>query len=116
MPPDLVVEAEHTHRDELKPALYAEEGVVELWEVASGPRERAPAIHDLQADGGPCTIATSRVLAGLRADHLSEAVAELRAMGGSMGFARILERDPAVANRLRRVAGMPEVPPPCDTA
>ena len=110
VPPDLVVEAEHTHRDELKPALYAEGGVLELWEVATGRRERDPVIRDLQADGGPRTIATW-VLAGLRADHLPEAVAELRAIGGYGRYMQFLVRDSAVAERLRRAAGMPEAPP-----
>ena len=107
VPPDLVVEAEHAHRAELKPALYAEAGVVELWEVATGRWERAPAIYDLQADGGPRIVATSRVLPGLRADCLPNAVAEVRALGGLVGVGRRLAHDPTVAERLRRAAGMP---------
>ena len=111
VPPDLVVEAEHTYGAELKPALYAGAGVPESWEVATGRRERNPTIHDLQADGDPRIVATSRVLPGLRADRLPDAVAEVRALGGYGGFMQSMLPYPAVAEHLRRAAGMSDKPP-----
>ena len=44
---------------------------------APGRPQARSVIHDLQAHGGPHVLATSRVLPGLRADRLPDAVAEL---------------------------------------
>ncbi len=75
-PPDLVVEVEVTRFDEDKPRRYAELGVPEIWRVY-GERESERfnvEILALQAEGGPIKLEESRVLPGLAALILPEAL------------------------------------------
>ena len=75
-PPDLVVEVEVTHFDENKPRRYAELGVPEMWRVY-GERESDRfnvEVLALQEVGGPKRLEESRVLPGLSAQILPEAL------------------------------------------
>ncbi|MCY3675337.1 MAG: Uma2 family endonuclease [Paracoccaceae bacterium] len=75
-PPDLVVEVEVTRFDEDKPRRYAELGVPEMWRVY-GERESDRfnvEILALQERGGPKAVEESRVLPGLPARILPEAL------------------------------------------
>lgn len=103
-PPDLVVEVEHTHYDPNKVNIYRAAGVKELWDLATGATGRSPKITDLQAEGGPTPIETSRILPSIRADSLADAVDALRAIGGLRGFIRRHASGEPVAERLLAVA------------
>ena len=104
-PPDLVVEVEHTHYDPAKADIYRAAGVKELWDLATGATGRSPQITDLQVDGGPQALEVSLVLPPIRADALSDALAELDALGGSVMFGVRMGRGEPVAERLLEVAG-----------
>ena len=110
IPRDLVIEVEHAHLERAKRSIYRDAGVAELWEVATvrAGRGRAPVIWDLQVPHTPCPIAASRVLPGVRAERLRDALDALRAMGGYGQFMLRVGRGEAVAERLARVAGIPE--------
>ena len=107
-PPDLVVEVEHTHYDPDKIEVYRAVGARELWELATAAAARAPQILDLQAPGGVRPIETSRILAGVRAEGLPEAVVELRAIGGLAEFATQMGRGKPVVRKLLAAAGVVE--------
>ena len=105
-PPDLVVEVEHTHYDSNKIEVYRAVGARELWELATAAAARAPRILDLQAPGGVRPIETSRILAGVRAEGLPDAVVELRTIGGALSFATQMGRGEPVVQRLLAAAGV----------
>ena len=105
-PRDLVVEVEHSHRDQHKRGIYRDAGVSELWELATRAAGRAPAIWDLLAPDAPVEMDQSRVLPGVRADALPAAMAELAAVGGLVGLVRGMARGEAVDRRLLTVAGV----------
>jgi len=69
-PPDLAVEVEYAHYDAAKVDVYRAVGVRELWELAAGEKRRTPRILDLQAPEGVRTLASSRLLPGVRASCL----------------------------------------------
>ncbi len=75
-PPDLVVEVEVTHLDRGKPARYAVLGVREMWQVTERESETPPVVQilDLQAEGEPTPMETSRLLPVLSRDRLSRAL------------------------------------------
>ena len=107
-PPDLAVEVEHTHYDPGKTEVYRAVGVRELWELAAGATRRDPRILDLQAPGGARAVETSRILAGVRAERLPTAVAELRAIGGLVEFVERKSHGEPVVRRILAAAGIPE--------
>ena len=105
-PADLVVEVEHTHYDPRKVAVYRATGVKELWELAIRSRRRSPRIYDLQARGGARQCQQSKLLPGVRAECLPDALADLLAIGGVAELAAKVERGEDVAERLLKSAGV----------
>ena len=77
-PQDLAVEVERTAHDNLRNEVYRAVGVQELWEC---PRN-APRILDLQTPNGIRPVEESRILAGVRAEHLPATIDEIEAVGG----------------------------------
>ena len=110
VPPDLVIEVEHTHRAEHKRGLYREFGVGELWELATTLTNREPAIYDLQACAAPTSVPTSSVVPGTRAECIEQALEELRQMGGRDEFMLGLGRGEPLGERLLEAAGVPVAP------
>ena len=106
VPPDLVIEVEHTHRDEGKRWLYRDLGVVELWELATGRVERTPTIYDLKAGVAPESVAASRIIAGARADCILAALAALRRIGGWGQFMMRVGGGEPLCERLLAAAGI----------
>ena len=105
-PPNLVVEVEHSHRDEKKRHTYRSVGVAELWELSTGRSGREPAIHDLQAPVGPSAVAVSKVVPGVGADCIVTALEELRKIGGLAKFALKMGLGEPVGARLMKAAGI----------
>lgn len=110
VPPDLVIEVEHTHRDEGKRSLYRDLGVGELWELATGRSGRSPAIYDLQSGAVPESIPASRVIDGTRADCIVSALEELRRIGGRDEFMMRVGGGEPLRERLLAAAGIPSRP------
>ena len=106
MPPDLVIEVEHTHRDKGKRSLYRDLGVAELWELATGRVGRSPEIYDLKSGGVPESIPASRVIAGARADCIVAALEELRRIGGWGQFMMRIGGGEPMCERLLATAGV----------
>ena len=107
MPPDLVIEVEHTHRDEGKRALYLDLGVAELWELATGRVGRSPTIYELRPGAAPEAVPASRVVAGARADCILAALEELRRIGGWGQFMMRVGGGEPVCERLLAASGIP---------
>ncbi len=77
-PPDLVVEVGLTHIDRDKQELYRRLGVPEYWQVdRSSDRAFTVTFLDLQAGGGPASLAISAILPGLTPAALGAAVQAL---------------------------------------
>lgn len=110
MPPDLVIEVEHTHRDEGKRPLYRDLGVGELWELATGQSGRSPTIYDLQSGAAPESIPASRIIEGTRADCIVAAIEELRRIGGWGQFMMRVGGGEPLCKRLLSAAGVPSRP------
>ena len=79
-PPDLVVEVEITNADAGKAERYRDIGVRELWRLhgRKGTRELRVEILALDPGTSPRSLAASRVLRGLAAGDVREAVDEVR--------------------------------------
>ena len=77
-PQDLAVEVERSAHDDVRNEVYRAVGVRELWEC---PRS-APRILDLQTPDGIRPVEESRILAGVRAEHLPATIDEIKAVGG----------------------------------
>ena len=106
MPPDLVIEVEHTHRDEGKRSLYRDLGVGELWELATGHAGRSPSIYDLQSGSAPKSVSVSRVINGTSADCIVAALEELRRIGGRDQFMMRIGGGEPLCKRLLVAAGI----------
>ncbi len=98
--PDLAVEVEYAHYDAEKVDVYRAVGVQELWELAAGEKRRTPRILDLQVPEGVRALEYSRLLPGVRADCLPDALAELRGIGGLAAFSAARALGEPVAERL----------------
>ena len=73
-PQDLAVEVERAANDDVRNEVYRAVGVLELWEC---PRSE-PRILDLQAPDGIRPVEGSRILAGVRAEHLPATIDEIK--------------------------------------
>ncbi len=104
-PADLVVEVEHTHYDPRKVFVYRDAGVKELWDLATGAK-RAPRIYDLQAVEVPRSCRVSKLLPGVRAERLPDALSELWAIGGLAELAERMGRGEDMGQRLLKAAGV----------
>ena len=87
-PQDLAVEVERAPHDDVRNEVYRAVGVQELWEC---PRNE-PRILDLQTPNGIRPVEESRILAGVRAEHLPATLDEIEAVGGLFEFGQRMER------------------------
>ncbi len=110
-PPDLAIEVEHTHHDPQKVAVYQAAGVKELWDLATDARRHQPVIYDLQAEGGPRSVAVSQIVPGVHTNRLPAALTELWEIGGYGEFMVKIGRGEAVERRLLTVARDPHQAP-----
>ena len=108
VPAELAVEVEHTRYDREKRGIYRRAGVAELWEVSTAPSGRETAIVHLQAPGGPQPVEASRLVPGVRADGINDALRVLREIGGIVEFSYAMGRGEPVAGRLLAAAGASE--------
>ena len=111
VPRDLVIEVEHMHYEPEKVKVYRRAGVLELWDLGTAKARRGPAIWALQEPGGGRSVATSRVIEGVRVDRVAAATEELRALGGFGDFVERRALGDPVAERLLAAAGVAPVPP-----
>ena len=104
LPPDLVVEVEHTHHNAGKQDIYRNAGVSELWELSTDRRGRAPRIIALDGGQGPFDMAESHVLPGVRPESIPDALRILDKVGGSHKFSTLIDRGEAVVQRFLDIA------------
>ncbi len=93
-PPDLVIEVERSRGDADKPAFYRRLGAAEMWRLDIAGNRREALMLDLQAAGGPETLAASRLLEPASPAFLLEAL-ELAVEN------RLSELEAAIAGRIR---------------
>ena len=107
LPPDLVVEVEHTHHNAGKQRIYRNAGVSELWEPSTDKGGRLPKIIALDGSQGPFEMTESHLLPGVRPECLIDALRLLHRIGGYGRFmARIERGDDVVRQFLGTATGV----------
>ena len=99
IPPDLVIEVEHTHHNAGKQGTYRNAGVSELWEIPTERRGRKPKIIALDGAQGPFGMDESHLLPGVRPECILGALRILDRVGDSHKFSALIERGSAIVQQ-----------------